>query len=69
MYFKKFATKYINFLSQLFGEGNLKLWDNLKAHSEVWDNFWQLETMEMMKNDFYFILKALAVLKIFQFLS
>ena len=37
---------------------------SLKAHSEVWDNFWQ-----MMKNAFYFTSKALLVLKIFKLLS
>ena len=43
----------------------------LKAHSEVWDNFWQLKVLDdekwwkMMKNAFYFILRAPFVLKIF----
>ena len=30
MYLTKFAAKSINFLSQLFEEGNLELWDDLK---------------------------------------
>ena len=34
----------------------------LKAHSQIWNNFWQL------KNIFYFILKALLILKSFIFL-
>ena len=34
------------------------------THSQVWNNFWQLE-----KNAFYFTLKAYFVLKIFNFFS
>ena len=30
VYLTKFAAKSINFLSQFFEEGNLKLWDDLK---------------------------------------
>ena len=42
----------------------------LKAHSQVWDNFWQLKTLlKMMKNAFYFTSKVLFILKIFRFLS
>ena len=37
------------------------------AHSRVSDNFWQLKAL--MKNAFYFMPKALFVLKIFKFLS
>ena len=42
----------------------------LKARSQGWGNFWQLKTpLKMMKNAFYFSIKALFVLKIFKFLS
>ena len=34
---------------------------------QAWDNFWQLKDLKMMKNAFYFILKTLFVLKIFNF--
>ena len=30
VYLTKFAAQNINFLSQIFEEGNLKLWDSLK---------------------------------------
>ena len=37
----------------------------LKAHFQVWDNFWQLRfLLIMMKDAFHFTLKALFVLKI-----
>ena len=36
--------------------------------SEVWGNFWQ-SPLKMMKNAFYFTLKAPSVLKIFKILS
>ena len=43
---------------------------NLKVHSQVWDNFLATESpLKMMKNAFYFTLKALFVFKIFKFLS
>ena len=46
-----------------------RLW-HLKTHSQVWDNFWQLKApLKMMINAFYFISKALFVLKIFKSLS
>ena len=35
------------------------------ANTQVWDNFW----LKMMKNAFYFTLKALVVLKIFKSVS
>ena len=43
----------------------------LKAHSQVWDNFWQLKVLEKWWKmlSFYFTLQALFVLKIFNFLS
>ena len=42
----------------------------LKAHSQVWYNFWQLNALfKMMKNAFHFTSKAVFVLKIFKFLS
>ena len=42
---------------------------NVKAHSQVWDKFWQLKPpLKMMENAFYFTLKALFALKIFTFL-
>ena len=40
-----------------------------KALSQVWDNFWQPKVVdETIKNAFYFTLKSLFVLEIFQFL-
>ena len=40
----------------------------LEAHSWVCDNLWQLKAfLKMIKNDFYFMLKALFVVKIFKF--
>ena len=43
---------------------------SLKALSQVWDNFWATESpLKMIKNAFYFISKALFILKIFRFLS
>ena len=41
----------------------------LKAHFQVWDNFWQLKAFKDDENAFYFSLKALFVSKIFKFLS
>ena len=42
----------------------------LKVHCQVWDNFLANEShLKMMKNAFYFTLKAVVVLKIFKFLS
>ena len=42
----------------------------LKAHSKVRYNFWQVKALyKLMKNAFYFTLKALFVLKLFIFLS
>ena len=41
----------------------------LKAHCKVWDNLITECPLKMMKNVFYFTLKALFVLKIFKFLS
>ena len=38
------------------------------AHSQVWDNFWQLKALKMMKNAFNFTSKALFILKIFKLL-
>ena len=35
MYFTKFAAENINFLSQLFEEGNLKPWDDLKLENNL----------------------------------
>ena len=41
---------------------------NVKAHSKVWDNFLAIESpLKMMKDAFYFTLKALFVLKILSF--
>ena len=43
---------------------------NLKAHFQVWHNFWTTENpVKMMKNVFYFTAKALFILKIFKSLS
>ena len=43
---------------------------NLKAHFQVWHNFWTTENpVKMMKNIFYFTPKALFILKIFKSLS
>ena len=42
----------------------------LKVHCQVWDNILANESpLKMMKNAFYFTLKAVVVLKIFKFLS
>ena len=43
----------------------------LKAHSQVWDNFWQLEALwkRWILNAFYFTLKTIFILKIAKFLS
>ena len=42
----------------------------LKVHAWVWYNFFTTESpLKMMKNAFYFMLKALFVLKIFTFLA
>ena len=47
---------------------SLRLKGVLSGH--IWDNFWQFKALlKMMKNAFYFTLKALFVLKIFKFLS
>ena len=35
VYFTKFAAENINFLSQLFEEGNLKPWDDLKLENNL----------------------------------
>ena len=41
-----------------------------KVHFKVWDNFLAIESLlKMMKNAFYFTVKALFVLKIFKCLS
>ena len=41
----------------------------LKAHCQAWDYFWKLVALKnITKNAFYFILKALFILKIFNFL-
>ena len=42
---------------------------SLKAHSKVWDNFWQLKPLQKWWKCFHFTLKALFVLKIFKFFS
>ena len=39
----------------------------LKAHCQVRDNFWQRTPLKMIKNTFYFTLKALFVLKTLNF--
>ena len=42
----------------------------LKAHYQIWDSFDKLKALfKMMKNSFYFTLKAPFTLKIFKFLS
>ena len=42
----------------------------LKVHCQVWDNILANESpLKMMKNAFYFTLKAVVVLKTFKFLS
>ena len=41
--------------------------EQLTAHSLFWDNFWQLKARKMAENALYFALKALFVLKIFNF--
>ena len=50
-------------------EERLDLVLNSKAHSKVWDNFWQLKTLWYHKNAFYFMLKVLLILEIFTLLS
>ena len=41
----------------------------LKVHSKIWDKFLATESpLKIMKNVFYFTLKALSILKIFTFL-
>ena len=39
----------------------------LKGHSQVWDNFWKQNFLQMMKKAFYFTLKACIVLKYLYF--
>ena len=46
----------------------LALYD-LKTHSQVWDNFATEILLKMIKNTFYFTIKAVFILKIFWFLS
>ena len=47
-----------------------EIYERLKAHSQVWDYFWQIKAfLKTMKNAFYFTSKALFVFKIFNFLS
>ena len=46
-----------------------KLPNDLKAHSQVWDNFWQLKALwKWWKMLFISTLKAYLILKIFKFL-
>ena len=46
MYLTKFAARNINFLSQLFEEGNLKPWDHLKLEYNLINEnlFWVVTT-------------------------
>ena len=41
--------------------------EQLTAHSLFWDNFWQVKARKNGENALYFALKALFVLKIFNF--
>ena len=52
---------------EIFTE-NVYVLNMLKAHSEVWDNLATESPLKMIKNSFYFILKALSFY-IFKFLS
>ena len=47
-------------------KGIPSLFDSLKAHSCVWDNFWQLETLKNDENCFCFMLKVLFALRMFK---
>ena len=46
MYLTKFAARNINFLSQLFEEGNFKPWDHLKLEYNLINEnlFWVVTT-------------------------
>ena len=59
---------------EIFGFFYMGAWGrHLKAHSQVWENFWypkpEESPLKMMKNAFYFTSKALSILKVFKFLS
>ena len=66
MTFFKLSAMYMK------NEDNLSLYFSLtclKTCSKVWDNLTTESPFKMMKNAFYFILKAFFILKIFTFLS
>ena len=58
-----------NKLNIFFSKTHFLLWEHLKAHSRLRQFLATERPLKIMKNAFYFTLKALLVLKIFKILS